>query len=119
MPPKKPFKLDAQELKFGCRNIPTLEESLKHGLFVRETRHRNTGRIERRETIARDTAVRIQQIWIQDLGIPERCLRSIESVLKQITQHLTRLTTLKSLKNDLKEVWLAKLGTIIDLLRCR
>ena len=119
MPPKKPFKLDGKELKLGGENIPTLEESLKHGVFVRESRRGNKGRIERRETIARDTAERIKQIWIQDFGIPERCLRSIESVLQQIKNNLTRLTTLKSLKTDLKEVWLAKLGTIIDLLRCR
>ena len=119
MPPKKLLKLDAQELKLGGENIPTLEESLKHGLFVRETRGRNKGRIERRENIARDTAERIKQIWIQDFGIPERCLRSIESVLKQIKDNLTRLTKLKSLKTDLQEVWLAKLGTIIDLFRCR
>ncbi len=119
MTPKKTLKLDAQELKLGGEYIPTLEETLKHGLFVRETRGRNKGRIERRENIARDTAERIKQIWIQDFGIPERCFRSIENVSRQIKDNLTRLTTLKSLKTDLKEVWLAKLGTIIDLLRCR
>ena len=44
MPPKKPFKLDGKELKLGGENIPTLEESLKHGIFVRESRRGNKGR---------------------------------------------------------------------------
>ena len=116
---KLELKIDANELKLGAENIPTLEESLKHGVFVRETGRRNRrGPIEKRQTIARDTAERIKQIWIQDFGFPERCFRRISNIEKQIEGHLTRLT-LKSLKADLKEVWLAKLGTIIDLLRCR
>ena len=117
---KLELKIDANELKLGAENIPTLEESLRHGVFVRETaRRRNRhGPIEKRQTIARDTAERIKQIWIQDFGFPERCFRRISNIEKQIEGHLTRLT-LKSLKADLKEVWLAKLGTIIDLLRCR
>ena len=109
---KLELKIDANELKLGAENIPTLEESLKHGVFVRETSRRNRqGPIEKRQTIARDTAERIKQIWIQDFGFPERCFRRISNIEKQIEGHLTRLT-LKSLKADLKEVWLAKLGTI-------
>lgn len=114
------LKIDADELKLGAENIPTLEESLKHGVFVRETRQGNRrGPIEKRQTIAKNTAERIKQIWIQDFGFPERCFRSTKNIEKQIKDHMTRLTTLKTLRADRKEVWIAKLGTIIDLLRCR
>ena len=115
MPPKKPFKVEGRELKLGAENIPTLEESLKHAQYLRDTKYVKN---EKRDIVSRDTAERIRQIWIQDFGIPERCFRSMESISKQLKDHMIRLSQ-KSLKTDLKEVWMTKFGTIIDILRCR
>ena len=74
-------------------------------------------RSTRWQLITNDVTQKLHQIWIQEFGIPERCLRTIKSLKQPLKDHFDRLTSTPKL--DLQLVWMAKFGTIIEPLKCR
>ena len=122
------YKIEAEQLKFDSENLPTLEQVLGHGQFLRETKYPNIqtsksgqkyGQKVKWGLIAIDVAQKLRQIWIQDFGIPERCLRTVMSVQKSLKDQFSRINTKNPGKPDLQLVWMAKFGTIIEPLKCR
>ena len=119
MPSKKLFKPQPEELKRGSENLPTIEEVLRHGQFLKETKYSKSWQAKW-DHIANDVANKLHQIWIQDFEFPESCLRSISLTLcGAIKDQLSWLSGNRTLKPELKKAWMAKFGTIIEPFRCR
>ena len=98
MPPRirKLFKIEAEELKFGSENLPTLKQVLKHGLFLKETKYLTLPmqvRSAKWQLIAFDVAQKLHQIWIKEFGIPERCLRTILSLKQPLKDQFDRFNS--------------------------
>ena len=119
---KRLYKIEAEELEIDSENLPTLEQVLKHGQFLRETKYYQSpksGHKTKWGPISIDVAQNLHRIWIQDFGIPERCLRLSSNVAKSLMDQFSRITINNPGKPDLQLVWMAKFGTIIEPLRCR
>ena len=69
------------------------------------------------QLIALDVAQKLHQIWIQDFGIPERCLRTILSLKQPLKDQFDRFNSTPKL--DIQLHWMAKFGTIFEPLKCR
>ena len=116
---RKSFKPQPEELKLvSSENLPTFEDALKHGQFLKETKYlkQNTWK-----HIPIDVAEKLHQIWIQDFGIPENCLRPTSSTGKAYSDQFNRCSTYGNLNQDLekRKRWVAQIGTIIDPYKCR
>ena len=115
---RKSFKPQPEELKLGSsENLPTFEDALKHGQFLKETKYLKQN--AKWKHIPIDVAEKLNQIWIQDFGIPESCLRSTLSTGKAFKDQFKRCSTYGNLNPDLQKLWMAKIGTIIDPYKCR
>ena len=117
---RKSFKPQPEELKLGSsENLPTFEDALKHGQFLKETKYLKQN--AKWKHIPIDVAEKLHQIWIQDFGIPENCLRPTSSTGKAYSDQFNRCSTYGNLNQDLekRKRWVAQIGTIIDPYKCR
>ena len=115
---RKSFKPQPEELKRGSENLPTIEEALKHGQFLKETKY-SINWNAKWKSIPRDVAEKLHQIWIQDFGIPESCLRPIPSTCKALKDQFSHCSNYGNIRPDSQKVWMAKIGTIIEPFKCR
>ena len=115
---RKSFKPQPEELKLGSENLPTIEEALKHGQFLKETKY-SINWNAKWKSIPRDVAEKLHQIWIQDFGIPESCLRPILSTCKALKDQFSHCSNYGNIRPDSQKVWMAKIGTIIEPFKCR
>ena len=116
MPTRQLFNIEAEELKLGSENLPTLEQVLKHGVFLKVRKYQNNiinqGPNEKWELINYDVAQKLHQIWIQDFGIPERCFLPEKSLKQKLKNLFDRLSTHYFPRLDLQKNWMTKFGTI-------